>query len=153
MLSAENQMMIDAHVNPTGEEISEYRFLTTLQRIPDDVVRSISSHTFKFESCDFCICGWSIREVVARRDGVNIENVSTISEGVSSLMPFTMSRFFGGSEQEWRSIYIGVVHEPYAKFVRSAWNRRISDAILNAISCAVNDGALRPGELAVLATV
>lgn len=76
-------------------------YLATLRRIPDDIFLAIFSHDFDEGDGDRCVCGWAMREGIARVLGVDAD--ATDETNYESYE--TCQRFFGGDEREWLDLY------------------------------------------------
>lgn len=79
-------------------------YLATLLRIPDDIVLAIAAQDFDESLPTRCICGWALRESIARaanRDPASIGrqwNGSTTRE---------CQRRFGGRIDNWWDLFSG----------------------------------------------
>lgn len=87
-------------------------FLTTLRRIPDDIVLSVASRDFEMGSGYSCLLGNTLREVlVACAAAPAFDKAGWCWPTVAHA---ELHDRFGGEYSEWKNIYYGVLP-------RSAW--------------------------------
>lgn len=77
-------------------------YLTTLRRIPDEVILDMATREFQMFSARSCVCGWALR------GGLSLLNGKTPDEFDVNGNPAAMAARFGGTDEEWRAIFIGV---------------------------------------------
>lgn len=95
------------------------RYLTTLRRIPPDVVRRMATREFNMLNDDSrCVCGWAIREALDDAVGRLTGTWSTD----------LCQQEFGGDFWEWAAIYHGVtdLRLPFI-FIEEAFARRVAE--------------------------
>lgn len=82
----------------------------TLDRIPDDIVLAIATRLSDETMIDgdMCICGWAIREAVAREVQKDAVDVSWRDYG--AVRRECVERF-GGTYGEWNDIFLGVCND------------------------------------------
>ena|SRR6185503_3398691 len=99
-------------------------YLTTLRRIPDDVILSMATREFQMYDPPSCICGWAMREDLLAATG---------SQGGGHSGPVRCAARFGGTEQEWGAIFGGVT-DTYGVLPRieMAFVRRVDEAVQRA---------------------
>lgn len=87
---------------------------TRYRRVPDDIILSVASREFEMGDNASCVCGWIVREAVARLRNVAAEMVD-LSDTI--MLPngeeFYLSKegchmIFGGSRLGWEEIFHGV---------------------------------------------
>lgn len=84
-------------------------YLKTLRRVPDDVILATASREFDMGDATTCICGWVLRESLARMTNKRADDVDQYDYLPSEYgtVPRCVSRF-GGGEEEWTNIFDGV---------------------------------------------
>ena len=97
-------------------------YLGTLRRIPDDIVLAIFAQDFYEGANDRCVCGWAVRERMARQFNAPPENVRLPQVPVMDGSPvlcdedsFVVAQhLFGGSCEEWRALWDGAAWDTFA---------------------------------------
>lgn len=88
--------------------MSDYKdYLKTLRRVPDEIILSVATRNLKLAEGASCLCGWAVREAIARirqTDPVHVFFESGNGDRCATL--------FGGTEDEWQAIYHGVADDP-----------------------------------------
>ena len=97
-------------------------FLETLRRIPDDIVLSMMTLDLVLEEPSRCLCGWAVRESIARATNREASFVAT------EFVPEQVVREFGGTYDEWDAIYYGVCGKN-APYIERALALRIEEAV------------------------
>lgn len=82
--------------------MSYRKYLQTLRRLPDEVVLDMATREFTMSRADFCLCGWAMRAALSQANGKTPEEFDDFG------FPSDMAERFGGTEDEWRAIYLGV---------------------------------------------
>lgn len=106
-------------------------YLKLFQRIPDDIVLSVATRDLALLEGTRCLCGWALRESIARASNVDAGDVDlncavgfrTISEGTA--------RAFGGRHSDWSEVFYGVAG-PESRTIERAWVDRIDEAVRRA---------------------
>ena len=96
-------------------------YLDTLMRIPDDVILAMGTREFDMWEPSECVCGWALREGLARAPGyasVNADDVNQyrLADG-TRFVGGTVDRcvgVFGGRYAEWNTIFGDAVDRPDA---------------------------------------
>lgn len=92
-------------------------YLSTLLLLPADIVLDIATRDLDLENRETCLCGWALRDAIAKRRGITPEraNVDRAAHNPSPYDPDTVSgvvtgmeREFGGTFNEWDAIFRGV---------------------------------------------
>lgn len=100
-------------------------YLRTLRRIPGPIILSVATREIVPNDSEACICGWGIREYLARasqRDAADVipyNEVSTIVEACAEK--------FGGSQYEWGRLFHGVIDRD-AALIEEAFVDRVMEA-------------------------
>jgi hypothetical protein len=100
------------------------QYLSTLQRIPDDIILAIAAQDFEEGSPARCVCGWAVRESIARAAGIDADTV----ELSSCLLTLDCVERFGGERDEWLHIYYGVM-DFRAPAVETAFVDRLNEIV------------------------
>jgi hypothetical protein len=74
------------------------QYLATLRRIPDDVILSMATRDIDLADPYRCVCGWAVREMEARKVGLDAGDVS-----VTGIL-FRLDAAIPGHAWEWSSI-------------------------------------------------
>jgi hypothetical protein len=99
-------------------------FLTTLRRIPDDVILSMATRGIDLPDAWTCVCGWAAREVVARQRNVDAEDVDGI------FVTRVLAQELGGSEdKEWRPINIAWCYSDQPDALEEAFVDRVAECV------------------------
>lgn len=120
-------------------------FRATLDRLPDEIALAIGLHVYDEEtlsSGNTCVCGWVLREALARECGIAPENTPSV-DGLT-LRDSLMARF-GGSFEEWSEIYWGVTRQYAAPLIEEALFDRVMAAALAADKPKSQRGSSRRG--------
>lgn len=96
-------------------------YLKTLRRIPDDIVLSMATREINPYDNATCVCGWAIREAIARTVGADAANVTA-----PMFADARCAERFGGSDDEWFHLFDNIQYEP--EVVESAFARRVMEA-------------------------
>lgn len=125
--------------------MSTYRqYLKTLRRVPDDIMLATATRKIITTEGDSCLCGWVVREALARVLDVDAARVPALS--VDETAPFSgepaayfgdtrrtsaelARRLFGGTPDEWRDIYYGIDANDTVANVEEAFARRVLEAV------------------------
>jgi hypothetical protein len=101
------------------------QYLTTLRRIPDDIILSIASRAIQPAEGEACICGWAVREAIGRAVDLDAEAVDPYAEPGSGVVSGCIDRF-GGNEDEWGGVFGGIVSRQ--DLVEDAFVTRVMEA-------------------------
>ena len=99
-------------------------YLTTLRRVPADIILSVATRDINLDDGNTCVCGWVIREAFARRDNVDAEDTGKKLWWVSVKCPDE----FGGEYDEWDAIYMGVT-DKRAPLIERAFVERVLECV------------------------
>lgn len=109
-------------------------YRNTLNRIPDEIVLSIETRPLLLYAGEFCICGWAVREGLARAKGVDATEINIVNFSRRSYFN-NLVTLYGGNPKEWRHIYFGVVtrkgrfwFESPSKAIGRLWEERVAAA-------------------------
>ena len=99
-------------------------YLKTLRRIPKDVVLAVASRHIQPDKNNFCLCGWAVREMMARFNGAPAER-KRAPEGLDANgewrdAALESARLFGGNLGEWYEVYYGITDSPESSGSRYA---------------------------------
>jgi hypothetical protein len=109
------------------------RYLDTLRRLPDDVVLDMAGREFDMDSYTTCVCGWAVRiELAKQTRGATPDN-----QDVRGWVPETCEDLFGGTTQEWNSIFHGVLAWGSGDYdilplIELAFTIRVDEAVRNS---------------------
>ena len=89
------------------------QYLDTLERIPDDVLLSALTRDMELGHPSTCLCGWVLREQMAKVAGVDAADVNADKwdyylSGDRWTVPAKCAAKFGGTYEEWAEIFHGV---------------------------------------------
>lgn len=122
---------------PVGEvvEYSNPRtaaFRATLDRLPDEIALAIGSRLFDLGEPMQCVCGWAVREAIAREVAVTADDVSeSMVYGPdfngSGVKEQCVQRF-GGTDDDWDDIFGGVCDHRAAPLIEEALFDRVMAA-------------------------
>lgn len=105
--------------------MSTYRqYLTTLRRVPDDIVLATAARDLEPDISDRCLCGWFVREQIARMTGQSADEQDV---SFDNTVP-TCVESFGGSASEWEAIFYGVARDD-APLIERAFVERVLEAV------------------------
>lgn len=99
------------------------KYLKTLRRIPDDIVLSVATREIVDISPSQCVCGWAIRESIARAANMPAEEVI-----VTFPVTWRCENAFGGTDEEWSAIFLGICDEAQAPRIEAAFVIRVMEA-------------------------
>lgn len=102
---------------------AQYEYFHTLMRVPRDVILAVVAREILLGDGDTCVCGWVLREAIARCAKLAAEQVAVSNRldrqlaercnipSSTSLgdVPALCAAMFGGSTGEWKLIYYGVI--------------------------------------------
>lgn len=117
-------------------------FRKTLDRLPDEIALAIGLHVYDKETLDYgqsCVCGWIVREAIARETGRDPEEVHT------DRPRFDIVDRFGGTFDDWDQIFTGVCEPDRAALIEEALFDRVM-AAATASTRKARRSALRQGE-------
>jgi hypothetical protein len=92
--------------------------------IPDDVVLSVATRDLDLGEADRCLCGWVLREQLARAAGVDASEQTVDSFRVVG----GCVEAFGGDYDAWSAVFRGVTNYR-ARIIEEAWTNRVLDAL------------------------
>ena len=106
-------------------------YLDTLRRIPADVRLSMATRELHVSSRSSCVCGWAIREAVARtteRDAGDVpRDDPAVPVDFSSAS--TMKKLYGGSYEEWDDIYwLSTDYSASSSYIEEAFLIAVAEA-------------------------
>jgi hypothetical protein len=88
--------------------------LRTLRRIPDTVVQIMATQEFRMMNPRECLCGWAVQ----------IVDPATHTDHTQAL-----SRLYGGSPEEWKGIFIGVLYPGNDRLIEEAFAIRVMETV------------------------
>ena len=100
-------------------------YLKTLRRIPDDIVLAIASREIDVNNRDTCICGWALRENIAR----SLDKAADDVENPSWSTSVACADAFGGYVDEWSDVFLGVMDTPTVSLIEAAFVERVLEAV------------------------
>ena len=98
-------------------------YLTTLRRVPADIILSVATRDINLRDANTCVCGWVIREAIARRDNVDAEDAFS-----DAFHADACRAAFGDTGDEWDAIYFGVSYE-CAPLIERAFVERVLECV------------------------
>lgn len=105
----------------------------TLDLLPDEIALAIGLRVFDLESRESCVCGWAIREAIAREVNVDPEDVQRwVFENGWTNTNAVLAERFGGTVVEWNEIFSGVTDHHRAPLVEEALFDRVMAAALKS---------------------
>lgn len=108
------------------------QYLKTLRRVPDDEILSVATREMEMTDGKTCLCGWVIREHIARITGQAPEDVYPYNDAADFGEAWSpderCAEFFGGSRAEWNALYEGVYKEP-APLIERAFVERVLECV------------------------
>ncbi len=103
-------------------------YLDTLRRIPDDIILAIGAQDFDECSFERCVCGWALRERLARE--LNVEPESVKAEIFT--VPGRCSELFSGDYTEWHALFQGAMMDTLN--VETAFVDRLNEIVPESAS-------------------
>lgn len=100
-------------------------FRATLDLLPDAVALAIGLHVYDDDALRHgrtCVCGWAVREAIARQANVEADAVSGAGD------PTRCTEVFGGSVREWQDIWYGTIQSWAAPLIEEALFDRVMAA-------------------------
>lgn len=122
-------------------------FRRTLDRLPDEIALAIGLRVFHEYDGAACVCGWAIRETIARETNVDpdLVNAPTTPSGWRYTVTEELGRRFGGTDSEWNAIFGGVCNPSEASRIEEALFDRVMAASLVSSQTKKERGAGRGG--------
>lgn len=121
------------------------QYLKTLRRVPDDVILSVASRDIQLATGRACLCGWVVRESLAKLRGVDAAEIRNVEADETSGR--RCADLYGGTSDEWTQIYVGVTDTPDRKdwftgapllnrlpLIEAAFTLRVEEAVAEATS-------------------
>lgn len=111
-------------------------FRKTLDSLPDEIALAIGLHVYDDASLgqsESCICGWVVREAMARELNILPEHAGVDEDGfpASNEMEWSYEgcvRRFGGGYVAWKEIFCGVTQPQTAPLIEEALFDRVMAA-------------------------
>lgn len=100
--------------------------LQLLRRVPDDIILALGCREFDMGDGDCCICGWAVREALARVRSVAAEQIMG-DDGWDCRAYSTCAALFGGSEEDWRRLYYDVDNPWKLPDIEAAFAQRLNE--------------------------
>jgi len=110
-----------------------------LKRVPDDVMLAVATRDLDVDMPPRCVCGWVLREAVARlvgKDAGQVRIVTAVkkalpeykSSGVDdAFVPDACARLYGGEVDAWEGLFWNITGaDHYA--IESAFVQRVAEA-------------------------
>ena len=101
-------------------------YLDTLRRIPADIILAIAAQDFDEQRGSSCVCGWALRESIARSANVAPEEIQT------GYAPYGCADRFGGDMEEWERLYYGACQS--TRNVERAFVKRLDEIVLRGVA-------------------
>ena len=95
-------------------------------RIPDDIVLAVSARDLELGNASLCLCGWTLREQIARTTGRSADDVDVDNEEHDIVQE--LSDLYGGTWYEWYAVFLGVT-DSRMPTIELAWLNRIDEAL------------------------
>jgi len=93
--------------NTNYRKSNTLRALKLLRLVPDDIILSIATRDFNMIDGASCLCGWVVRETLAR-----IRNVPIHTSVMDSIAPESMCcELYGGDRGDWEDVFAGVMRD------------------------------------------
>jgi hypothetical protein len=102
-------------------------YLTTLRRVPDDVILDMGVTDLELNDGMRCVVGWALRASMAKRLGKRADDVSF--EDYDDYEYRAVARELGGTEKEWEDVYYGVTQSWTLPAVELAFVLRLDEAV------------------------
>jgi len=108
------------------EQQKEIRgFLKTFRLVPEDIFLATMMHDFDMSDHKRCVCGWAVREAIARIQNVDATKILDIDASSNG----TASMLFGGTYSEWSNIFHGVTDYNTLPLIETAIVRRLDEIL------------------------
>lgn len=108
-------------------------FRATLDRLPDEIALAIGLRLTDDRAALFdgttCLCGWAIREAIARETGADAGEVIT-----DICTNRRCRERFGGSQTEWDDIYGGILR----------FTAQVEEALFDRVMAAATNSTRKP---------
>ena len=102
----------------TATQTSYAGYLTTLRRLPREVVLEIAGREIDPGDPETCICGWALRLGLSQERGVDADYLLTPWTDLYELV-----RLYGGDWGDWYAVYHGILDDRV--LVEQAFMRRV----------------------------
>lgn len=88
-----------------SEPVNAYH--ATLRRVPDDIILAVGSREIDMGDGNTCVCGWVIREHIARLTAAAPESIDAYANyGTDGNPRRKCTDAFGGTDEEWSRVYL-----------------------------------------------
>jgi hypothetical protein len=128
------------------ERSAMLNYLTTLRRIPDEIILEMATREFVMGSAPSCLCGWALLEDLAALQAKPLDELVDNRAGddpsftnhdlfYNSSNAGAMQRMidaFGGTKREWDAVFLGVCRAPELRLIELAFTLRVEEAVNNA---------------------
>jgi hypothetical protein len=113
------------------------RALTTLKRVPDDIVLATASRDIELHSGNSCLVGTFVREKFVQMSTLDFEHTDANSAPNMGATYYcdvqkNAAELFGGTEKEWDFIFSGVVTPHLHGPIELAFVKRVDLAVKRA---------------------
>jgi hypothetical protein len=98
------------------------KYLTTLRRVPDDVILSTATRDIDLAETYRCVCGWTAREIAARKQNCDADTAD------GGPLVWTIAGAVGGDFYEWQRINLAFHGKPTALALEEAFTLRVMEA-------------------------
>lgn len=102
---------------------AEFDLVQLFAAVPDDVALSAAARDLQLMNATHCLCGWVVREQLARAAGVDADEYP-----YGGYEPFLASNLFGGTKEQWQAVFYGVNRADTAPTIEEAWTHRVMQA-------------------------
>lgn len=103
-------------------------YLKTLRRVPDDIILSVATRRIVPISPEACICGWVLRESLARMANTDAAHVDPYANSNASVVSGCTEQF-GGEWQDWDNIFCGIGTRRAGEDIEFAFVDRVLECV------------------------
>jgi hypothetical protein len=104
------------------------QFLSTLRKVPDDIVLSTAARELDLGDEQSCLCGTFMRECLVKMRDEEFSKVN-VSNDAGLDVPASCAFLFGGEQEDWEDIFTGVIDENDAPLIEEAFMTRVFEAV------------------------
>ena len=107
-------------------------YLQTFRRLPDDVVLAVAGREIDPGSPQRCLCGWAIREALARELNLpasEIDPYEYVYRPPMAGINGELAKRYGGRVEEWHNIFSGIVLPGSEADVELAFTTRVLECV------------------------
>lgn len=100
-------------------------YLDCLRMVPSDVFLAVCLRDFDMSTSNLCVCGWVVREALARFRNVDADEVTPFSDNSAN----DAYKFFGGDAGAWNKLFRDVTAPDYLPGVEEAFVTRLDEIL------------------------